>query len=93
MCQAPSAPLASLASRGRLAPQARYVVLEPMVPPSTGPWSLGCHGTVRTPAYSSLGVLPHVHGCWVPLCPLCVFQGSPGLRGVAGPKVGVCSCP
>lgn len=43
----------------------------------------------QDPSHGSRRALPRVHGCQVPLCPLCVFQGSPGLRGVAGPKVGV----
>lgn len=43
----------------------------------------------QDPSHGSRRALPRVRGCQVPLCPLCVFQGSPGLRGVAGPKVGV----
>lgn len=73
VCQAPSAPLVFLVSQGRLDPQARCVVLYPVVPISTRPCCPDCSEAGRKPIHGSLRALPFVHEGWVLLCHLYVF--------------------
>lgn len=51
VCQAPLAPLAFPVSQARLAPQARCVVLDPVVPLSCRPWNPDCSEAGRTPTH------------------------------------------